>query len=65
MSNVMEMYEQQMDIVAKARKLEEVSGMSLDTLIEYYTMMRNILEPLADKFERASLAEYGIEVKSE
>lgn len=55
MSSVMEMYEQQMDIVAKARKLEEVSGMSLDVLIQYYTYINNVLKPLSDKLERVNI----------
>lgn len=37
MSNVMEMYEMQMDLVAKARKLEKVSGKTIDELIELYS----------------------------
>lgn len=55
MSNVMEMYEQQMDMVSKAAKLEKVSGTSIDVLIQYYTYMNNVLKPLADKFERVNI----------
>lgn len=55
MSNVMEMYEKQMDMVSKAAKLEKVSGTSIDVLIQYYTYMNNVLKPLADKFERVNI----------
>lgn len=36
MSNVMEMYDRMCDITAKAKKLEEVSGHSIDELIRMF-----------------------------
>lgn len=55
MSSVIEMYEEQMDLAAKARKLEKVSGMSIDQLIEHHTGMRHMMELLADSFERVNI----------
>lgn len=55
MSSVIEMYEEQTDLAAKARKLEKVSGMSIDALIEYYTLAKNRFDSLPAKFERVNI----------
>lgn len=53
-SNVMEAYEEQMDLVAKARKLERVSGLSIDELISYYEDIRKFAEQHADTWTRVN-----------
>ena len=58
MSNVMEMYDRMCDITAKAKKLEEVSGHSIDELIAMFEKRGYAMNWTGDSYTSMSYGDF-------
>lgn len=58
MSNVMEMYDLMYDITAKAKKLEEVSGHSIDELIDMFEKRGYAMNWTGDSYDGMSYGDF-------